>query len=381
MIPTSSLIKPVRSLILSDIHLGHRRNSTVDIIKNLEIFFDHYKPRSDLDILFLAGDVFDTLLDLASEDSIEIHFWIKRLCVYCAENRIKLRVLEGTRSHDWNQSELFNTIQALDQIPVDLKYISKLSIEYMEDLGLHVLYIPDEWHPNPNETLKQVKALMGELGLMMVDIAIMHGQFKYQLPKAASSAPCHDEVAYLSLVRYFISIGHIHTHSVYEHILSQGSFDRLSHNEEEPKGGIETLIRPDETMEFWFRENKMAKTFMTLNLRQMDIDQSIAFIERKVKKLRPGSYVRIKAKHSHPAIIGFDEVKKLFPYFILSKKVVDEETSVTPLAEVAEEDYKPLILTPTNLAPVLLEAVQANNSLPPIQFDRCQSILNEVIHG
>ena len=96
----------------------------------------------------LAGDVFDTLLELNSDDVREIKYWVSSLLKFCAAHDITLRVLEGTPSHDWTQSSTFiTTANILNLDNLDLKYIDKVEIEYIEKYNIHVLYIPDEINP------------------------------------------------------------------------------------------------------------------------------------------------------------------------------------------------------------------------------------------
>lgn len=373
--------KPIRYLTLSDIHLGHARNKTFDIIKALNVFFDDYKARTDLDIIFLAGDVFDQLLDFSMTDIPEITFWVDRLVDYCSRNKIKLRVLEGTPSHDWGQSEIFNTIDKVVSNEVDMKYVKTLSIEHMSDLGLNVLYVPDEWNASTDKTLEEVKDLLAQNNLAQVDIAVMHGNFGYQLPVQAIKAPRHNEQEYLSLVKYFITIGHIHSHSVYERIIAQGSFDRLAHGEEEPKGGVECVIYPDGRGEYFFIENKLAKIFKTVTLKSKDIDSSISQIEKQTRNFKTDSYVRIRASKDHPAIIGFDELRKRFPMFVLTKITTEEEaeTSHKLIDDITEDlGYTPITITKENVRDLLFSSLSENHTFTSRQVEIFDSIMSEV---
>jgi hypothetical protein len=373
--------RPIRTVTISDIHLGHKRNPTLGIIQALDAFFKNYIGRG-VDILFLAGDVFDQLLDLPSDEVAEITMWAHRLIEFCEREKIKLRILEGTPSHDWKQSAIFVTAHTAMRSKCDFKYIDTLHIEHMEDFGLHVLYVPDEWHSSTERTFKDVQALMQKEGLSKVDLAIMHGSFAYQLPAAAMKSPKHSEHDYLSIVKYFICIGHVHTHSIFERILAQGSFDRLAHGEEEAKGGIECVIYPDGTFEHFFIENKMAKTFKTFTLRGKDIDDAISMIANRTKNFLPNSYVRIRAPKDHPAIIGFDEFKKRFPHFVVTKITPEEEelenhSLVDDLEQ--DSDYVPITITRENITSMLMEEINSKHSLTAAQQHIALCTMEEVI--
>ena len=227
-------------LTLSDVHLGHKRTSTEEILKNLYIFFKDFTGEvySDLDFIFIAGDLFDGLLDYSGNDR-EIHsikLWLNSIMRFCHKYSIALRILEGTPSHDWKQSFMAVTIYEIIDLPFDFKYVNSLYIE--QHSKATILYIPDEWTSSTDTTYKQVKELMNNIHIDSVDIAIMHGAFEYQLRQAPAKVQKHNEHLYESIVKYAINIGHIHTHSVHGKIIAQGSFDRLAHGEEEKKGAV-----------------------------------------------------------------------------------------------------------------------------------------------
>lgn len=372
----------IRYLVLGDIHLGHPRNKTENIIDALYAFFANLDTDLKLDIVFLAGDLFDSLLDYDSPDSNLATIWAASLMKYCGQRQIKLRVLKGTPSHDWNQSEIFNTLAAAAKFSVDMKYVNSLSIEHIDDLGISVLYVPDEWRSDPNVTYDEVKALLAHDNLDKVDIAIMHGNFGYQLPVQAIKAPRHDEEKYLSIVKYFISIGHIHTSSVYSRILAEGSFDRLAHGEEEPKGAMLCMIHNDGHGEYFFIENKKAKIFKTINIKFNDVDAAIQQIERHTAKLPSDSYVRIRAKKDHPLMIGIDEVKKRFPLFHITKITIEEEDAnqFTLIDDIKDTpDYIPITITKDNIMALLMEEIKSKYEFSTNQLLIAERNLEEVM--
>lgn len=280
-----------KALILSDIHLGHNINKTNSIVNNLREFFRMYKQQlKNIDMIFLAGDTFDRLLVNSSVDFIIATEWLTELFMYCKQNKIILRTLEGTPSHDWKQLTSFSSIISKLNIDVDYKYIDTLEIEYIKKFDINVLYVPDEYKHNSKDTYTDVIKLLKKHNLKQVDIAIMHGAFNYQLPITLESN--HNEEDYLKIVKHYICIGHIHTHSVKDRILAQGSFDRLIHGEEEPKGGILIDINNDER-NYWFLENKLATIFKTYRLEDEDLDKTIVYLDKELKKYPSNSNIRL----------------------------------------------------------------------------------------
>jgi hypothetical protein len=359
----------------SDIHLGHRRTSASEIIVNLRKAFPDNSETADLDIIFLAGDVFDEVLNLSDDDVWEINAWVSSFLRLCKKHDILLRILEGTPSHDRGQSKIFPSINASAEIGANLKYVNAISIEYVQELDKTILYVPDEATPTTEETYSQVLALLKAKGLTQVDLAIMHGQFEYQLP-AFVKAPRHNSEDYLKLVKYFIFIGHIHQHSVFDRIIAHGSFDRLGHGDESVKGHIRASIWENGEYEIKFVENKDAKKYVTINCEDLSIESTLKIIESRVKDLPNGSYVRIEANADNPVYSNMEVLITMFPLITWSKitiEVKDEERLV------AEEEmlFEPILLTRENLGNLLLERIRKSltNS---VTIETAQRILNEV---
>lgn len=302
----------IRYIVLSDIHLGDNKNTTGNIINNLLLYFkENHKLFSKLDIIIVAGDIFHKLLMTNSDDYKLAMNWLLMLSSYCNTHKIKLRILEGTKSHDWGQGNILETINKYNMGDIDFKYIDTLHIENMHDIGLSILYVPDEYKHKASDTYTEVKALLKDNNMDKVDIAVMHGQFHYQLPMVKLESS-HEEDLYHEIVKYYISVGHIHTHSVNNRILAQGSFDRLTHGQEEPKGAIYISINNiTEEAEWRFIENKNALTFKTL--RYLDNDEiDMDKLDKDIKSLKPGSYVRIIVNVDNPVLGNKKDIRKRY---------------------------------------------------------------------
>lgn len=357
------LVKKVKYLVISDIHLGHKHNKTEDVVKALVSYFKkNHNLFKNLDIIFIAGDIFDKLLSNFSPEYIMIVEWISTLAVYCKHNNIKLRILEGTPSHDWKQFQAIAKTIPVFETDLDFKYIPQLDIEYMPDLGINVLYIPDEWKNNKADvTYNDVMDLMKEKGLEQVDVAIMHGQFKHQLPVELDSS--HDEQKYLDLVKYYISIGHIHTSSVFERILAQGSFGRDRHGEEEDKGGMVMTLYKSGEMEFRFIKNELAKTFITYDARNQEVDEIVKEYDSKINKLKIDSFVRFfVASESNIKKIE-KPLKEKYPLYNI--KVETKEKKKLTIAEAIQstEKIEGFEITEENITSMLLDRVDEKYEL------------------
>ena len=362
----------------SDIHLGHRRNRTDLIIKALRLALPNNSETAELDIIFLVGDVFDRLLDLANEYLTDIDLWISDLIRICSENDIILRILEGTPSHDRKQSERFLTLAKIIREPIDIQYVKTLSIEYIERLKINVLYIPDEWDISTDRTLEQVKELMASKGLKQVDYALMHGQFEYQLASGAKHAPKHSSEEYHKLVKHLIFIGHVHNFSNQGRIYAQGSFDRLGHGEEQPKGHLRATVNNDGSYQVNFIENKLARRYVTINCVGLDLDESLVKIKKVVARQPVDSCIRIEAPSTNPILADLPALMKMYPDFVWTKILRDEETQEELDVVNEEYSYSPITINKDNIIGLLMSRL-VNNQLNSDVITNAQKHLMELI--
>ena len=366
-------------LVLSDVHLGARTTPAATIVKNLTAFFDDFSENSafsTIDALFLAGDLWDDTLTFGSDVFVTFLPWFHRLLKFCSKHCIKLRILEGTPRHDRKQAATLEKIVEMFTFDLDFKYVAQLSIEQMTDLGLSVLYVPDECRHTAEAVQEAVEAALVEANLQSVDIAIMHGMFKYQLGSIPMNSKVHDEAWYLSRVKQYISIGHVHTASQYSRIVAQGSFDRLEHGQEERKGAV--LIKETATGEWvhFFIENKAAKQYKTIVV-SGTVEKALAQIDKGVSTLPDGSYVRIQAESTHPIFQGFETLRQTYPLLTFSKKAVAKEAAVV-VKTVDPVSYKPIVLNRDTLTDAVCQEVFTEHALDVDDYRRLHALLEEL---
>ena len=320
----------VNIVTMSDIHYGHDKNKTSNIVNNQNAWMSKYKKDiQKADIFIIPGDVFDKLLSPSSNDSILAYGWLTNLLLFCKENNIKVRILEGTPSHDRKQVMLLDEIiQNLKIENLDYKYIPILDYEYIEDLDIDILYIPDVWKPTAQEVYKDVLKKLKEVNKDKVDMVVMHGAFKYQMPDIESDQ-FHDEDVYNDLVNYLIISGHIHDTSTYNKILVPGSFDRLTHTDGlKPKGGyFITIDKSTQQVDMKFLPNNNALPFITIDI----TDKDIKYIDNELKRLSK-TYVTghirfVNKKDNSDKVIYIEEIKRRYPQFriTITSKVKDIE--------------------------------------------------------
>lgn len=380
MTTTSASTKPHRSyLVLSDIHLGARTTTATEILNHLTTFFDDFSAKSPfckVKVIFIAGDLWDDTLAFADELFGQFLPWFLRFLRWCSLYGIKLRIMEGTPRHDRKQAATLAKIVDMLHIEIDFKYVSELSIEYIDGLDMSVLYVPDECRHTAAVVERDVEALFTEHNLAQVDIAIMHGMFKYQLGTIPMNSKVHDEEWYLEKVKNYISIGHIHTYSQYSRIVAEGSFDRLAHGEESPKGAV--LFQETEAGEwvYFFIENTHAKVYKTITVKG-DIESALTTIDKALRKIPFGSYIRIQAPAVHPIFQGFETLRQKYPLFTFSKKATVKDVEKVSIQPV---NYTPIVLSKDTLTEAICEEVAGQSILDVDEYQALRGLL-ETLHS
>ena len=373
----------LRIASFSDIHLGANRTTTPEILAGLYDAFDKNQLFENIDVLIIAGDLFDRLLEVNNEHLTSIIVWMSYVIRQCERKDITLLVLAGTKSHDRDQNELWVSTAWAMRSTCKLHYANTLSIEYFKDWDMNVLFVPDNLNPDSSVTWAELEELMEAKGLKKVDFAVMHGQFQHQLPEFISekSPATHKNSNYLNIVEHYIFVGHIHTHSVYDRILAQGSFDRMAHGEEEPKGFLmaEINLRGNVSDDwFTFIPNPRAKKYITINCMGLELDQALVKIAQEIEILSDGEYARIEAEKTSPIFSNMEEVMKMAPLVKWStlKRDLEQEAQEKVIdAQPELQEWKPIRVDETNI----VEIVQAE--LASLMIDSVTSnYVMEVIH-
>lgn len=354
----------IRAMVLSDVHTGHATTPTENIVKNLKHCvtksFKEYQPQ----YLFITGDFFDRLLTLPSNASSFIQSFITWLLRKCKTHSVKLRVLEGTPSHDWKQNYLFVQINQDSKIEADVRYYDKLDIDYEEDAGIHILYVPDEWDESTAETERQVRELLVEKGLNSVDLAMMHGMFEFQIPShLAKSLPLHNREAYESFVDYLIVIGHDHRHKRNNKVVVPGSFDRITHGEEDPKGYLQFKLKPGKKTEVMFLENTAAEIYRSIDVTDLGLEEALEVIDTVINTLPINAKVRLIYKSNSPLNTHLQELAKKYTDTIWSKPKIVKDEVVEESIQITTPEYTAVILNRENLEDKLMDAIASRHQI------------------
>lgn len=366
---------------LGDVHLGHRLTPATHVIRNLQrLITDDLLKK--LDMIIITGDLFDRQLNNGDEDVNAINRWITILLYKCAAYDVHLYIVEGTPSHDRKQSQFFIEQKVNANIPVDLHYAKELEIIYNERFGAHFLFIPDKWHPSTAVTLGQVEAKMKELGIKQVDFAIMHGAFTYQLPSIVEE-PTHDQFAYLALVKHQILIGHVHNMTVYEDkIYAAGSFDRICHADEIPKGMFHFEVRKDDSFTATFVENKWARRYVTWEVHGLDTKELNYLIKDRIATLPKGSSIRLRCESGDVANGDLDSYRREYQAYdwqiTVEKATTKKNTVMESIRNFDMSQFVPI--TKDNILELLLYELELQGH-SETTVERCAMRFKELVKG
>ncbi len=341
-----------RYITIGDIHLGHMNNKTKFILSNLRYmmakFHTHFK---NLDAIFINGDLFEQAIMANSEEYREIKKWFAELVHFCVVNKIKIRLLEGTPSHDAGQpGTIFETYRKIDGL--DIKYFDSISIEYMEDFDLNIMYVPDETNLPAKKRFKIMKDVLKAKGLSKVDYIMLHGLCKHHMP--VTDEDCHDELDLLSITNYFVHTNHVHTPGVFDRIITAGSFDRLRHGEEEAKGFTYGMLNlKTKECKFNFIKNDNARTFKTIKVKD-NSEEELKRLYSELNLLPENSFVRVQTTVKD---ITAKELRKLYSFAEIkvekpSKKDLEKEDIFIDTTSVEE-----ILITKDNIIELLTDEI------------------------
>lgn len=358
-----------------DVHLGHRRTFTKSVIEGFDPIFENEVELATWDCIFFPGDLFDNLLYLTNQYLDEIIYFFARLLKLCKKHDIVVRILHGTPGHDYKQSHLLPILNLAFDFKVDLKFIHELSIEYIERFNIHVLYVPDEWNVDVHETYAETLALLNARGLQAVDFCLFHGAFNYQIDERLNPKS-HNEELWCNLVNHYIFAGHVHFRSQYKKIIVGGSFDRLAHGEEAPKGWVTCHVKPDGD-DILFHENKNATIYKTIDIRNLSIEEAIDKITKTCEGYPKSSHIRLHVTDKDSASDALKTIRNRFSYFHVTQKTDKRETEKQQKTlKLVEQQFQSISLTPDNISRLLSERL---NKLPNVNQDYVLSQLSKYI--
>ena len=280
-------------LVIGDIHFGYYPAEL--LYKEFKLVINNITK--DIDVVFIAGDYFDTKLSLSSKHSI---YAIKTFCDIldkCEQTNTKLRMIRGTASHD-PENQLVNLSSIAKSSKVDFKlYLTVGEEEIFPDFN--VLYVPEEYMENKDEYYK-------EFFNKKYQCIIGHGMFEetnYVTNKTLNMKkyPVFNSAFIEKICDGPIIFGHIHkSQKIRNRIMYTGSFTRSRYGEEEDKGFIiSTYETENNSTDFKFIVNDKATKFDTVSILDTSeifsllLNEQIQFIKEMISTYKKDK-LRIK---------------------------------------------------------------------------------------
>lgn len=357
--------------VTGDNHLGHSTTSSLKILSAILGIIPDSESSREINLFVINGDLFDNPLMMTSDYRGAIIITFYEILKRCKKYDICLRILEGTPSHDYHQSRIFDELN--QSVKADCKYVETLSIEYNEKYNSHWLFVPDEWRSTAKQTQEEVVQLLAGNGIQKVDYAFMHGYFAYQLPDIATEES-HDIDFYQSIVEYNIFINHVHVFSQKGKVTAPGSIERLAHNEEGDKGYV---IRKSTGITFVI--NNDSTKYVTVNCVGLELENAYNKIREVAVGLSAESSIRIKANRADPILSTIGYFKTEYPKLYWSSVKADKKDSKTVMDTVYVKAASRIpTITKENIHSFLIPRLKEKN---PLLVDKCLSLLEDIING
>jgi DNA repair exonuclease SbcCD nuclease subunit len=263
----------LHGIVIADIHFG--KKDDVSLYNELKKYFipKVEKEGETLDYVIISGDLFDRILKMNEIGSNLCIKFILELLDLAIKYDFVIRILKGTKTHDFNQLNNFKTLEA-KHYP-RFKIINTVEEEEIFP-EVFFLYLPEEYVDNVEEYYKPYFEL--EEGTKY-DMIFFHGTFDFvgYIPNIESerhikNAPVFKGDQIADLVYGKAIGGHIHTRHTYkDKIEYTSSFSRFAFGEDKPKGFVEVLYNQDTlACTSKFIENEDAPAYITINMDDLE---------------------------------------------------------------------------------------------------------------
>lgn len=270
---------------IADIHIGKK---SADALRHeLEEGFVKYVEENaqDIDIVTIAGDYFDRVIRFNEPAGVLAIDLFDALVEAAESGGFLLRVLQGTKSHDNNQLDVFDGYE--DAHPDKVRIIRKVTKEtiHLGDRDYTVLYLPEEYPSDPDSYYADY--FKGQYDLIyghgMTDIVgFSFSDWQDEGENISLGTPVHNTDKLLELSKGPVVFGHIHNKKVYkDKFYYTGSYSRYAFDSQEDKGWLVTELNPDDFSDYevTFLENKLAPTYGIIMVDSLPIDEGTDLLE------------------------------------------------------------------------------------------------------
>lgn len=349
---------------IGDLHFGNPKLKAEDLYNRLCKYL--YPQLSDTNLLLLTGDTYDQLTTVNSSANRYVLKFIQDLYIMSHTTGMIIRILHGTYSHDRDQVSIFDNLLLPNTKAV---VVNRITCEMLDDTGLKILYIPDNLpYKRSEDVMDCITNNYKCLGWDKCDIVLGHGSFDYALGCGSEHLP---ECTYtISQFKPYVKddgliiMGHIHRPSHRANVYYCGSFDRMVHGEEEPKGFY--TFTYDKGWVSKFIVNDDAYKFITIEPKGASIDDRVHDMLNKLAQAFPDKrgYVRVLYANAEDRGIYHRVVLQTYPDIIFSgKRVGDVADSALDLAELDIDTFTNIKIDVNNLGELVYSFLVEHNKV------------------
>lgn len=277
--------------VIADIHFG--KKDDVKLYEELNNYFIQFiKNEKDLNLIVIAGDLFDRVIKMNEFTAKIIMDFVMKIIELCKEKNILFRIIKGTKTHDFNQLQVFHNLENEYDF---FKIYEKVDIETIE--GLKFLYLPEEY---PESIYSYYEKYLNNeydciIGHGMIDFVSYTGDDDSE--RMVRNAPVWKAKDLMNICNGPIVFGHIHDfHEYKEKIYYCGSFSRFSFADKEDKGFLYFSINKKDSSDFepCFYENEEAPKYYEIDFNNFKGDSAskMKLIEALKKEY---DFIKVKA--------------------------------------------------------------------------------------
>lgn len=364
--------EPLRWLAISDIHFGASHVKPKDMYDRLKDVVFGFIEKNPVDLITINGDYYDNAFLLNSDVAVFGIAFFHELLVLAKQKKISVRVIRGTYTHDRDQ--LLSFVKMARKMNVDFEYYTDVALDTIR--GYEFLYLPDNLSKPAIDIMSQLRE---------VDCIVGHGYCEHVLPamiSAGKHVDCWNADILIKYMRHVAIFGHVHTASNYKNkVYYTGSFDRLCHGEEEPKGCLYITIDGDKDSVITV-PNPHATPHITVKLTKDTTEDMIAEVKDVVKRRFPvplSGYLRIIGNEDRVA------VKSILQKYYENQLVITDvdinrkqKTKEKDRLDVCFTTYTGDVITEENLASLLFCFIMDNCDDADVDEDDVKKGLEEL---
>lgn len=260
-----------KTVVIADIHYGKKDPKKLDNELN-DYFFKYIENSDDTDMVVISGDLFDRIIRFNEPSGKSVLEFMDRLFDLSENKNFLLRLIKGTKSHDFSQLDVFKK----DEIErPNFKIINTLESEKISHNGkeMNLLYIPEEY---PHDKKEFYKDYIYDVEDNTYDNIFGHGMLDFvtfvpdedDSENPVKSAPIMESEELMRINKGVTVYGHIHDfHDYKDKVFYTGSYSRYSFKDTEDKGFL-VVNNDNETGEAEVEMiiNEDAPTYVTVNI-------------------------------------------------------------------------------------------------------------------